>query len=440
MKTNKLNRRRFLRNSSLTALGAGLAANFSSGATIIDDDKQTPKIKEYRQFGRTGFNVSDISSGNPSNENVLRALLKSGVNLIDTGEVYANGNSERMIGEVIKDLDRESLFINSKLYAEKEFPSKEDVIERTNNCLERLGTDYVDCMQIHGVGNTKILQDEAFHAGMEQLKKDGKVRYLGVSCHGNNWAYNTEEGLDRILLAAVNDGRFDVLLLAYNFVNADIAEKVLNACEQKHIATMIMKSNPVYIYGLMESRVTKLDDEGKEVDEFTQLFYDKYKLMHESARQFFDNYGFTDEKEILKAASKFVLSNPNAHTTLWDFRNFDDIELMLSLSGQKLTKTDKLVLEGYHKHLGEFSCRIGCSDCEVACPHHLRVNAILRYNYYYSAKKKQKWAMSKFARLKGKRPSEVCIDCEGFCEQACKYGVSTRSLLANAQKNLELLV
>jgi predicted aldo/keto reductase-like oxidoreductase len=440
MKTNKFNRRRFLRNTSLTALGASVAANFTSASSVKDDNTQIPKIKEYRKFGSTGFKVSDISSGNPSNENVLTTLLKNGVNLIDTGEAYANGNSELLIGKVIKDFDRDRLFINTKLYAEKEFPSKEDVIDRTNKCLDRLGTDYVDCMQIHGVGNTKILKDEAFHAGMEQLKKEGKVRYLGVSCHGNNWAYNTEESLDQILLAAVNDGRFDVLLLAYNFVNADIAEKVLDACEQKNIATIIMKSNPVYIYGLMEDRMNSLAEEGKEADEYTQAFYDRYKIMQDSAAGYFNEYGITDEKELLKAASKFVLSNPNAHTTIWDFRSFDDVDLMLNLSGQKLTREEAHLLEGYHKHMGQFTCRIGCNDCEIVCPYHLPVNKILRYNYYFSAKRRQKYAMSKFARLKTKKPSEVCTDCEGYCEQACKYGVSTRYLLANAQSNLDLIV
>ncbi len=436
MKTNKFDRRKFLRNSSLTALGAGIAINFSHAGKAPDEETSTPKIKEFRKFGKTGFQVSDISSGNPMNKAVLKPLLDSGVNLIDTGEIYANGNCERTVGEVIKDYERSKLFINTKLYTEKEFTSKEDVIERTNKCLERLGTDYVDCMMIHSAENTTILKDEAFHAGMEQMKNEGKVRHLGVSCHGTNWAIDTEESIDEIMLAAIDDGRFDVLLLAYNFVNADIAEKVLDACEQKNMATMIMKSNPVYIYGLLEDRLATLAEEGKEVDEYTQQFYEKYKKMQEGAQRYFEEYGVTDEKEIVKAASKFVLSNPKAQTTLWDFRNFDDVQFMLTISGQKLNHKDKLVLEGYNKYMGEFSCRIGCNDCQAACPHHLPVNKILRYNYYFSAKKQQKRAMARYARLHAENPAEVCVNCEGHCEKACKYGVSTRSLLATAHNNM----
>jgi aryl-alcohol dehydrogenase-like predicted oxidoreductase len=440
MKLSNLNRRNFLKKASIGAMGAGMATGIGFAKGNSDIETETATIKEYRKFGRTGFHVSDFSSGNPTNESVLRALLKSGVNLIDTGEVYLNGNSERMIGNVIQEFDRSKLFINSKLYTETNFPSKDAVIERTNQCLKRLKTDYVDCIQIHSAENSAILKDEAFHAGMEQLKKEGKVRFVGVSCHGNNWAYNTDENLETILMAAVNDGRFDVILLAYNFVNADIAEKILDACEQKDIATIIMKSNPVHILDLLENRMAKMDEEGKEADKYTQAFYDKYKKMNEGAQRFFAEYGITDEKELGNAASRYVLSNPKAHTTVWDFQNFNDVENILKLSGQKLSEKDNLVLQGFHKHLGYTACRIGCNDCEAACPHHLPVNKILRYNYYFSKKKQEKRAMTKYARLNTQKPSDVCTDCEGYCEKACKYGVWTRPLLAAAQQNMELVV
>lgn len=440
MSSDKINRRNFIRKSSLTALGAGVAAKITLGNNDEPKKANNAKIMEYRKFGRTGFDVSDISSGSPSNEAVLKALIKKGVNLIDTGEVYGNGNSERLIGRVIQDFDRSKLFINTKLYTEKSFPSKEDVIERTNKCLERLQTDYVDCMQIHSAENSDILKDEAFHAGMEQLKKEGKVRHVGVSCHGNNWAYNTEENLEKILMAAVDDGRFDVILLAYNFVNAEIAEKVLEACDKKNIGTIIMKSNPVHIYGLMEDRVKKLEDEGKEVDEYTKAFYDKYKIMHQQATEYFSEYLMSGEDDLSAAASKYVLSNKQAHTTIWDFRNFTDVQSMLSLSGQKLTNKDDLVLRKYKEHFGHLSCKIGCNACHAACPKDIPVNKILRYNYYFSVKQQEKKAMTKFARLNSLKPSEACASCEGHCEKACPYGVETRPLLAAAQQNMDFIV
>jgi len=440
MESTKFNRRKFIQKASLATIGAGIASNSASATNLPASLSGTPAVKEYRRFGKTDFKVGDLSSGNPTNEAVLRALLESGVNFIDTGETYMNGNSERIIGRVIKDMDRSKLFINSKLYTEKEFPSKKEVIQRTNDCLERLQTDYVDCMMIHSAENTKILKDEAFHEGMEQMKKEGKVRHVGVSCHGNNWAIATEENLETILLEAINDGRFDVLLLAYNFVNAALAEKILSACEQKDIATIIMKSNPVALFSILEERMANLKEEGKEADKFTQAFYDKYKIMNHQAKSFFGEYGISDEKEFRDAASRFVLSNTKAHTTIWDFKNFDDVERMLSLSGQKLSKKDKHILAGFHKHLGHTACRIGCNDCEEACPEHLPINKILRYNYYFDVKKQEKRAMTKFAKLNIPNPMELCLDCQGHCEDACSYGVWTRPLIASAQQNLKLIV
>jgi predicted aldo/keto reductase-like oxidoreductase len=240
-------------------------------------------------------------------------------------------------------------------------------------------------------------------------------------------------------MTAVNDGRFDVILLAYNFVNADKAERILEACEKKGIATMIMKSNPVYLFNYFESTVNKLESDGKEADAATIAIYEKYKKMNAQAQGFFSKYGIKGEEDLKKAATKYVLSNPKAHTTLWNFGNFTDVENILQLSGQKLTKTDLALLNGYHKNLGHTACRIGCNDCEAACPNNIPVNKILRYNYYFNVKKQEKMAMSKYARLNLPDPASQCISCEGYCEKACKYGVWTQPLIASARQSLEII-
>ncbi len=433
MSPKKTNRRSFLKNSAFGMLGAGAL----TGKTLNPPaNKEVLKIKRYRTLGRTGFKVSDFGSGSPSSEAVLKALLDAGVNVIDTGEQYGNGNNERMIAKIIKDYDRSEIFINSKLYEEKEFKSKEDVIERANASLERLETDYVDCMMIHSAESSKIIKDEAFHAGMKQLKKEGKVRSVGVSCHGNNHLVNPEESLEKIMLTAVNDGRFDVIQLAYNFFNRDKAEKVINACAQKNIGTQIIKSNPVQLYMMMDERINKTKAEGKEPNKYTVQFYEKFKIMAEEAKTFFAKYDVKTEKELMDAAMKFVLGNDNAHTVLWAFSNFNDIETMLPMSGSSLGATNMSLLEDYNKAFGHLNCRIGCNDCEAACPHHLPVNFIMRYNYYYTVKARQKEAMEKYAALPGKKPSDVCGDCPGYCENACPYQVQTRSVLAMAERNL----
>ncbi|HYW96382.1 MAG TPA: aldo/keto reductase [Bacteroidales bacterium] len=431
------NRRNFLRNSALGLFGLPVAAN--TGLNMGPGSEKTA-IKRYKMLGRTGFKVSDFGSGAPSSEAVLRALLDAGVNVIDTGEAYGNGNNEKLIAKAIKDYDRSKLFINSKLYAEKDFGSKKDVVERCYASIERLETDYIDCMMIHSAENSRIIKDKSFHAAMKKLKKEGKVRYVGVSCHGNNHLVNPEESLEKILMTAVDDSRFDVIQMAYNFFNAGMAGKVLEACEKHNIGTQIIKSNPVQLYLMMDDRIQTSKAAGKEVPESTQKFYDKFKAMTEEGKSFFKDYGIINEEELMEAAMTFVLSDKRAHSVLWAFNSFTDIEVMLKMSGSELEDKNMALLANYDESFGRLNCRIGCSACEVVCPHKMPVGYIMRYNYYFNVKGRQREAMEKFATLPGKKPHEVCGNCEGHCEGACPYQVSTRSVLAAAERNLGGLV
>jgi hypothetical protein len=115
MKNSKQSRRNFLRNSSLGFIGAGIIGNEKTLLSNNQDmDPEISSIKEYRILGRTEFRVSDISSGSPRNETLLKALLNAGVNFIDTGEDYDNGNNERLIGKVLKEYDRKKKYILRK--------------------------------------------------------------------------------------------------------------------------------------------------------------------------------------------------------------------------------------------------------------------------------------------------------------------------------------
>ena len=437
MHVQNYGRRKFIERSTIGMVGAGLAGHqLVNHVTGEGAGEQEPRIMEYRTLGRTGFRVSDISCGAPSNEAILKVLIDSGVNFIDTGEQYGNGNNERMIGKVLKDYDRKNLFIMDMIYTETDYGTKEDVLERVRGALERLETDYIDCLAIHGAENSRIIKDEAFHAAALQLKQEGRVRYVGVSCHGNNWLLSPEENLEKVLMAAVDDGRFDVFLLAYNFVNSDMAEKVMGVCEEKGIGTAIMKANPVQLYLMLDNRIKKSEEAGEEPNEYTLGFYEKYKAMTEKGREFFRGYGAVTDEDLVVAATRFVLSNPKAHTICFNFNNFTDVKTLLGLSGQRLTAPDTALLENYREAFGHLICRIGCNTCEAACPHHLPVSTIMRYNYYYEVKKREREAMEKYAKLPGGRPHILCRNCPGYCEQNCPYGVATRAVLAAAHLNL----
>ena len=141
-------------------------------------------------------------------------------------------------------------------------PTKEQVLSRARKCLERLQTDYLDCMMIHSCSSVESLNYQPFHDAMNQLKKEGKLRFIGISNHGGNYN-DVQESMEKVHLAAVKDGRYDVLLLVYNFLKQDMGEKILKACREKNIGTVLMKVNPVGSYHAYKSRLEEAEKKGQ---------------------------------------------------------------------------------------------------------------------------------------------------------------------------------
>lgn len=105
----------------------------------------------------------------------LQLGLDMGMKVIDTAEMYADGGSERVVGEAIKGR-REEVFLVSKVYPHN---AGLDRIEKAcEQSLERLGTDYLDLYLLHWRGAVPL---EETVEGMEKLRRDGKIKRWGVS-------------------------------------------------------------------------------------------------------------------------------------------------------------------------------------------------------------------------------------------------------------------
>ena len=123
----------------------------------------------------------------------IRTALENGVNLVDTAPAYGNGHAERIVGEAIKTFDRSKLFISTKgcigattlRYKKLQEPgfvrdsSYENVLYECEQSLRRLNTDYIDFYFIHWPAYEPDFEDTA--KAFEQLKKEGKIRFVGVS-------------------------------------------------------------------------------------------------------------------------------------------------------------------------------------------------------------------------------------------------------------------
>jgi predicted aldo/keto reductase-like oxidoreductase len=432
-----MNRRNFLKASAVGFAGAG--TTLAAGPSVAGGQTApniTARIKSYRTLGRTGFEASNIGIGTSQTfpTEVLKTALDAGVNYLDTAEGYGRGQAERSIGEAIKGRDRKSLFITTKLRMDG-LTNTAEVGVKLDQSLERLQTDYVDCLML-GPQTAASVKGELYHQAIEEFKKQGKVRFSGAASHGSRMP-GQGDPMEMIHLAVVEDGRFDVLLLVYNFLQKEPGEKILEAASKKNLGLTIMKSNPLGRYYDMKNRIEQMKKDGQPIDERMQQSMAQMEETAKQSESFIQKNGLKTPADIKAAAIKFVLADPRVHTLNLAFNTFDDVQNYVASSGQPLDGRDRLLLASYEKDCSSLYCRHACGMCEAECPSGVPVNTIMRYNHYFEAQGSEKFAMEKYAALKTAR-ADACRACPGWCERACPYGVPVRTLLSLAHAQLTL--
>ena len=436
-KRTGMDRRDFIKTSAAGLAGVGTTLAAGPAAAAAQAAAPVPaRIKTYRTLGRTGFKASEIGIGTSQTfpTEVLKAAIDAGVNYFDTGEGYGRGQAERSIGEAIKGRDRKSLFITTKI----RFDGLADtaaVAAKLEESLGRLQTDYVDCLML-GPSTAAGVKNDVYHQAIAEFKKQGKVRFSGAGTHGSRTP-GQGDPMETILLAAVEDGRFDVMLLVYNFLQREPGEKVLEAASKKGLGLTVMKSNPLGRYYDTMSRIEQLKKDGQPVDERLQKSMEQMAETAKQAESFIQKNGLKTPAEIKAAALKFVLADPRVHTLNLAFNTFDDVQNLLALSGSGLSSGEKGLLASYERDCNSLYCRHACGICEADCPSGVPVNTIMRYNHYFEAQGSEKFAMGEYAALETAK-ADACRTCQGFCERACPYGVPVRALLCMAHSQLTM--
>ena len=150
---------------------------------------------EYRRMGCSGLKLSAISLGSwitfgdQIDEIVVEKLIhrayEAGVNFFDNADIYANGESEQVMGEAIKDFSRESLVVSSKVY----WPtmpgpngrglSRKHIMESCHASLKRMNLEYLDLYFCHRYDPETPLEEVV--RAMDDLVRQGKVLYWGTS-------------------------------------------------------------------------------------------------------------------------------------------------------------------------------------------------------------------------------------------------------------------
>ena len=135
-----------------------------------------PDGRKISNLGIGTWNVGDSNLKKKEEIKSIRYALENGVQLIDTAEMYGNGNSERLVGEAINGLDREKLYIVSKVLPGN--AGEKNIFDSCRNSLKRLGTEYMDLYLLHWRGMVPL--EETVEC-MERLKKEGLIKNWGVS-------------------------------------------------------------------------------------------------------------------------------------------------------------------------------------------------------------------------------------------------------------------
>ena len=152
---------------------------------------------------------------------------------------------------------------------------------------------------------------------------------------------------------------------------------------------------------------------------------------------FLIQHNLSDLNARKEAAISFVLDNPAVSTVLISFSNFTEVADYINLSGSRLTEKKLSAIESMKDTYGLIYCRHACGICESSCPKGVPVNTIMRYNNYFMAQSREKYAIGMYLGLKRSNAGN-CSGCQGFCEAACPYGVPIHALLMEAHNTLSL--
>ncbi|MDB5419010.1 MAG: aldo/keto reductase [Phenylobacterium sp.] len=215
---------------------------------------------KYKQLGRTGLYVSEIclgtmTFGGSEQSGMWRAIgalqqaevdaivgraLESGVNFLDTADVYSFGEAERLTGQALKNLGvkRRDVVIATKVHGEMgpgpndRGSSRGHIMDSVQASLERLQTDHIDLYQIHG--NDTVTPVEETLRALDDLVRQGLVRYVGVS----NWqAWKIAKALG--ISEARDYARFETLQAYYSIAGRDLERDLVPMLTSERLGLMV---------------------------------------------------------------------------------------------------------------------------------------------------------------------------------------------------------
>ncbi|WP_319519279.1 aldo/keto reductase [uncultured Martelella sp.] len=238
----------------------------------------------YNRLGKSGLKVSELCLGTmtfggrgmwtaigeldqSASEELVKMAIDSGINFIDTANVYSEGLSEKITGQAIKNLGipRDEVVIATKVFGgmgegpNSRGSSRYHIMEQVKNSLSRLQTDHIDLYQLHGFDNTTPIEETL--EALDTLVRHGHVRYVGVS----NWAaWQIAKALgisERKGLAS-----FQSLQAYYTIAGRDLEREIVPMLKSEGVGLMVWSPLAGGFLSGKYDRNNQTDGEGRRVE------------------------------------------------------------------------------------------------------------------------------------------------------------------------------
>jgi predicted aldo/keto reductase-like oxidoreductase len=371
----RVNRRSFLRTGVTGA--AAVIAGSSAGAFTPSSSGVSANIVT-RDFGATGLRLPVVSMGvmNADNPALVRAALDKGIVHFDTANGYQGGRNETMLGEIFSDYPRESFVLATKVRPAgmerrtgnpTEATTAEAFLADFEVSMGRLKMDYVDILYVHSVSSKDMVNHPGITRAVQGLKKEGRVKFIGISTHSNEPA---------VIDAMVDAGIWDVVLVRYNYTLAYL-EDLNRAIARAAASGMAVVAMKTMAGGWLDRERTKPVN--------------------------------------TRAALRWTISNPDIHTTIPGMTTFDQLDdNLVVLADPELNDEDRNNLTASAGNPGLFCTT--CNSCLEVCSKSLPVPDLMRaYMYAYGYVNNEK-AYSLLSDLgTGIDPCSDCSDCTVNC-------------------------
>ena len=345
-----------------------------------------------RTLGRTGLKLPVVSFGvmRSDNNSLVKAAYEAGMKMFDTAHGYMNGRNEEMLGGFFSQVPRDSFVIATKVKpagVDREGkPTREttatDFLEKFDLSLSRLKMDYVDILYMHAADSVEMVRHREIVNAMLDLKKKGRVKFIGISTHKNE---------PLVINTMAEDGIWDVVLTSYNYRQTYLAE--LNSAIDRAVeAGMGVVAMKTLAGGWLDRERTKPVN--------------------------------------VQAALRWVISNPNIHTTIPGITAFDQLETDLRImKDAELTAEDRAELIAESGMPGLY-CN-ACSNCLPGCPRSLPIPEMMRaYMYAYGYRST---AMASELLTEAGVSSDPCAGCSE-CTAGCVKGFDIREKISDISR------